>query len=436
MSQPEEPLNIVVLGASFAGLSVAHHFLDHTIKRLSTTPTSPTYRLILVSPSTHIYWNIGAPRVLAAPNLIPHTDAFIPIEPGFRRHKGADFTFIQGFATGIDVSASAVTLVLIGATASKRASQLATRRSRSNVEDTIQTILYHALILATGSQAHSPLLSLHGPHERTIAALESFHKRLTAAKSMVVCGGGPSGIETAGQLATYSSHGSEVKGSRPTKKITLITGTARCLTGLSETIGQKAEKQLKQLGVDVIHKVRVFGANEDPSGTVHCVLSDDTTLEADLYIAATGVVPNTAYMPTKLLDAAGYIRTNAGTLRVDQAGARVFAVGDCASYSGNYVLDVYDAVPVAMHNLLNDLLVHELRLASPYGGNEDEIDALEDAVYEKNQKISQLCPIGRFGGVGCVFGIRVPSLGVWAFKGRDYRVGKAKTVVVNGNNPY
>jgi len=51
-----EPLNIVILGASFGGLSCAHHFLDYTIEQLRKTTTAPNYRLVIVSPSTHIYW--------------------------------------------------------------------------------------------------------------------------------------------------------------------------------------------------------------------------------------------------------------------------------------------------------------------------------------------------------------------------------------------
>ena len=51
-----EPLNIVILGASYAGLSCAHHFLDHTTSRLRITSAAPNYRLVIINPSTHLYW--------------------------------------------------------------------------------------------------------------------------------------------------------------------------------------------------------------------------------------------------------------------------------------------------------------------------------------------------------------------------------------------
>ena len=43
-----QPLDIVVLGASFAGLSIAHAFLDTTLAQLRTTSAAPNYRLILI----------------------------------------------------------------------------------------------------------------------------------------------------------------------------------------------------------------------------------------------------------------------------------------------------------------------------------------------------------------------------------------------------
>ncbi|RMY70274.1 hypothetical protein D0863_05901 [Hortaea werneckii] len=404
-----EPLNIVILGASFGGLSCAHHFLDYTITKLRTTSTAPNYRLIIISPSTHIYWNIGAPRALVGPGLIKHEDAFIPIEPGFHRHRGHQFTIIQGECKTMDKDSRTVTIELIGSTAQRR--------------------------------AHSDLLSLHGPHLNTIGALNTFHSKVEGAKSIVVCGGGCSGVETAGQLATflnYSSHFPVRRRIKTPKKIFLITGSDRCLPLLKPKVGQKAEKMLKNLGVEIKHNIRVTAVKEefDLTGQSKLELSDDTEMITDLYIPCTGVGPNSQYAPPSLRDARDYILTNGETMRVDAAGPRTYCIGDVASYSHNYVLDVYAAVPVVMHNLLNDLIAHELRLASPYGGNQEKIDALTDEVYVQRHVDSQLCPISRFGGVGILMDKSIPRYMVHRLKGHDYRVCKANNVVVNGGNPY
>ncbi|KAK5133897.1 hypothetical protein LTR08_007126 [Meristemomyces frigidus] len=444
-----EPLNIVILGASFGGLSCAHHFLDTTINHISKTVTSPGYRLVIVSPSTHLYWNIGAPRALVAPGLVKHEDAFIPIEPGFHRHRGHQFTIIQGECVSMDTSARTVTIELIGSTAQKRCSQINKRSSRAftsgsldaNMNAKVQSIPYHALIMCTGSSAHSPLLSLHGPHLNTIGELNTHHAKIAHAKSIVVCGGGCSGVETAGQLATFLNYtrrfGVRRKARNP-KQIILISGSDRCLPGLKPKLGERAEKILRKLGVEVKHNIRVLAVKEDFDLTGNCrlELSDDTSVIADMYIACTGMSPNSAYAPREMVDEGGYIRTNGRTMRVDVAGPRTYSIGDVASYSHNYVLDVYAAVPVVMHNLLNDLVAHELRLASPYGGNDADIEALEDKLYVQRPVDSQLCPIDRFGGVGMLMDKCIPAPMVHMLKGHDYKVSKAPMVVVNGGNPY
>ncbi|KAF2235901.1 hypothetical protein EV356DRAFT_499124 [Viridothelium virens] len=676
MSDSAEPLNVVVLGASFAGCAVAHHFLERVLPTLGTTANATKYRLVLVSPSTHIYWNIGAPRVLVSQKLISYEDAFLPIEPGFERYGRRKFTYIQAAATSLDTEKQLITLTFTGkdaeenAVARRRTSLVAGQRgssgpqspaspqhyqksgaavSSNEVRDN-QTIPYHALVLATGSHTFSPLFTLQGPHEKTQAALDTVHRRIPTAINIVIAGGGPTAVETAGQIATFFRSKAAFTASGLTREdwkslnqkrhITLISGTAGLLAGVDGALGITAEKQLLNLGVRILHNTRVTSAStNDGSDAYHpprnfsvrttVTLDNGTTLAGiDLYIPCTGVHPNTAYLPSVFQSPSGYANTDTTplTLRLvprlpdPSAGAanlpstpesvppkadRVYAVGDCASYSANYVPDVYDAIPVLMFNLANDLLAWELREAQPYGGNEEEVRAIEEAdagftprrakpkvveekkekkeksegpkklkkriarmtlmtpfveaskkeegeqgggervvvrdevTREKGKKMSlaeamrttgpdgqgaapalpkpvvdksrwsglsgrvkegrgeidhalspkrssknaaanahsgdlptapkaaarkgstndyspsgmkadepgnvekdkvlvdtQLCPITRLGGVGVVFGHRLPSLIVWAIKGRDYRVGKGKDVVWNGNNPY
>ena len=527
-----EPLNIVVLGGSFAGLSAAHHFLDHVIQQLRTFEGAPRYRVVLVSPSTHLYWNICAPRALVSAGLIPVESAFVPIEPGFSQHPFNEFTYIQGAATAIDTGARTVTVVLASESTTQRSSAGSGDISRSadiqtrvrtqatdyrsttaSRDSTLQTLPYHALILATGSSAYSPLYSLHGAYEKTIAELRNFHTRLETARSVLIVGGGPSGVETAGQLATYFNRRSRwpfnrkpARGKPPSesknpgvrhnllslkrksrasdttallttkitpstpapripKTITILSGSERLLPKYPPGIGHKASKKLENLGVHVAHNIRQVGSSENPDGSTNCHLNNDMTITADVLIAATGVYPNTNYLPAALLDEAGYVVVDPEDLRVygPSVGERVYAVGDCASYSKNCVLDVYDAVPVLMHNLCNDLLAHEYGLqlqalaplppptpeqplsptpsrgeGVPLSGGElgRRVAELCDMRFVRNPTDTLLMPITRWGGVGVVFGIAVPSLFVHWWKGRDCRVGRAQRVVKLGKYPY
>ncbi|KAJ9659559.1 hypothetical protein H2201_007308 [Coniosporium apollinis] len=449
---PREPFNIVILGASFAGLSAAHYFLDNTVKSLSTIANPPRYRVVLISPSSHFHWNVGAPRALVSPSLIPHSQSFVSIKEGFKQHPFTDFTFKQGTVIAVDPSA------------------------RNQDPYSVFQIQYHSdgaiscLILATGSSAISPLLSLHGPHENTINALNTFHDKLNLAKSILIVGGGPSGVESAGQLATFFKAGPKKLKFRSTqpkanesspeskrlsggswgsgkqlassqdadpkmKTMTLLSGRDRLLPRLSPAVSKKAKKKLKRLGVHVVHNIRQLALSENPDGTVNCHMNNAMTITADVHIAATGVEPNTAYLPPELVNGDGYVVTDPKYLRVYGAGGRVYALDDCASYSKNCVLDVYDALPVLMHNLKNDLLAYELR-SEAKKGFEVNIAALQDLRYEQNPTESQLIPITRRGGVGVIFDVRVPSPLVHWLKGRDYGVRRARAVVEKGNNPY
>ncbi|KAF2455465.1 hypothetical protein BDY21DRAFT_289059 [Lineolata rhizophorae] len=425
-----DTFNILILGGSFAGLSVAHQFLANVRPLLSQAPGAPDYRVVLVSPSTHIYWNIGAPRALVSADLVPIPRSFVNVEAGFKQYSFQDLLFVQGEATGLDAAERTVTV------------------SCYNVQASIHSIPYHALVIATGSSSNSPLFSLHGPHERTMHALADFHTRLHTARSVLIVGGGPSGCETAGQMMQHFNRLAKEEQARmqppslsPYRTITLLSGGERLLPRLPESVARKAERQLKGLGVHVVHSLRLVAAKDDPDdGRINCYLSNEDMVTVDAYVLATGVLPNTNWLPHVLLDGFRYVATDPQTLRVrgDDAGERVYAVGDCASYSKNYVLDVYEAVPVLVHNLRNDLLAHEMRMlrGREGGASEEEINLMEDAGYMQNPTETQLLPITKRGGVGVVFDFKLPSFMVWVMKGRNYRVGKAKSVVHRGKDPY
>lgn len=92
----------------------------------------------------------------------------------------------------------------------------------------------------------------------------------------------------------------------------------------------------------------------------------------------------------------------------------MYALGDIGTHSNNGILDIIDALPVLETNLKRDLLAaHSNSERSPSG---------KDRLYVRNEKETQLVPVGRSKGVGAAFGWRLPSILVWMIKGRDYMV--------------
>lgn len=163
---------IVILGGSYGGISTAHRILKQSAK------TGPV-KVILVSPNTHLFWNLASARAIV-PGEIPDSKIFEPIAPGFKQYPASQFEFIIATAESFDPEAKSI--VLSASTGSK-------------------SISYDILILATGSHLKSP-----GPFkpaastEETQDILHDFQARVKTAKSIVVAGAGATGVETAGEL--------------------------------------------------------------------------------------------------------------------------------------------------------------------------------------------------------------------------------------------
>ncbi|OCK84747.1 FAD/NAD(P)-binding domain-containing protein [Lepidopterella palustris CBS 459.81] len=388
---------ILVLGGSFAGLSAAHYALKHV---LPSVPKSEgkTYTVTLVNPSPDFYWRVAGPRACVDKDLLPSSKYLYPIAPAFSSYPKGQFTFILGTATAVDTAAKTATI--------------------STTEGSVQTIPYKALIIATGTSTPAPMFSARATKEELTAALSSFQKALPSAKSVIIAGGGPVGVETAGEIAEFLNGTPGFFSSKPAHPkavVTIISGDGKLLPILRPAISKQAEKFLHRLGAEVIYSTRVTGTTVEADGKTTVALSDGKTMTADIYVDATGVRPNTSYLPSTLLNEKGYVLCNSSTLRVDAAGPLVYVIGDAGSYTRGGVMDCYDAVPVALTNLKKDL--------SPNAAS------LPDRTYKQNTVEQQIVPVGRGKGVGAVLGWKVPSWFVWAIKGRDYMCSMAPDLV-------
>ncbi|KAK5149043.1 hypothetical protein BJ546DRAFT_528581 [Cryomyces antarcticus] len=409
--------NIVILGGSFAGLSVAHYFLKHILPTLPKN-NGTSYHVYLIDSSTHYYWRIAAPRALVGKDMIQQDKMFLPIADGFKQYDPSIFTFIQATATSMDTNARTVTI-----------------EHASNSES--QSIPYHALVIATGTRTPSPLLSLQGDYKITQNALQEMWGKLSSAKTIVIAGGGPAGVETAGEIGEALNGVAGFFQSRPANpkaKITLLSGSNKLLPMLRPALAKQAEVYLNRVGVDVVHNAKMQSVDSVGAQTlIH--LDNGSTLEADIYIPATGVKPNSAFVPANLKTDKGYVKTNGKTLRVDEAGPRVYAAGDVGSYTRGGVMDIYDAIPVVLTNIKRDLQhAATSGASSPSSNNNEKQPELagnapgSDRTYKANLKETQLVPVGRSKGVGAVFGWKLPTLMVYMIKGRNYMIDNAVTL--------
>lgn len=390
--------NIVILGGSYGGVSVAHYLLKHAVPQLRD---KGSYQVILISASSQVICRPACPRALISDDLFDQEKLFVSIETAFKPYSDGSFRFVNATATALDHTNRTVSVSL----------------PSGNTE----TIDFHALVIATGACTHSPLFGLNRDVEYLRSNWTAFRQALPNSKSIVIAGGGPTGIETAGELGEHLNGRAgwfSSKLANPKVSITVVTSASQILPNIRPSLAQKAEEHLAKVGVTVVKDTRVQTATPPDAGTDSALtskatltLSDGNTLQADLYIPSTGTRPNTAFIDKALLNSDGRVDTNASTMRVDKAGPRIYAIGDASSYARPAIHIITEAIPFLCANIKRDLLLASGKEQSAVG---------EDRVFEADTRETQLVPIGKSKGIGAAMGYRLPGFVVWLMKGRDY----------------
>lgn len=162
------------------------------------------------------------------------------------------------------------------------------------------------LVLATGSSYPFPAKSDADDSADALAKYRATHAELAGAKSVLLLGAGPVGIELAGEISS----------AWPDKHVILADVAADILAGpYKPELRTELRRQLSERGVEL-----VLGA-EDPAH-----------LEADLVFRTHGVTPETGYLVDDLVAA----RTSDGRISVTPelrvvGHDTVFALGDIAA---------------------------------------------------------------------------------------------------------
>ncbi|KAF1914091.1 hypothetical protein BDU57DRAFT_333252 [Ampelomyces quisqualis] len=375
---------VLVIGASYGGLSITHYLLKHG------GPGLKDYQVILVGAAPQTMCRPACPRAMIADEYFDQKKLFVDIPAQLKQYPKDKVTFIHGTALQVDHEKRIATI----------------ERHDNNAEETID---FHTLVVATGATTSSPLLS--NGSDRT-EAWKTLRAALPSAKTIVIGGGGPTGVEIAGELGEHLN--GKNGGSKPKVSINLITSGDRILPVLRPALASTAEQYLSKVGVKVTKGVRITSTLPSNSGTHLSALTTQTTvtlssgssITADIYIPATGTHPNTTFLSPTLLGPDARVTTNPTTLRVDAAGPRIYAIGDCASAARPAVHNILAAIPVLAANIIKDL----------------SGATTADKLFKEDTRETQLVPIGRSKGVGAAMGWKLPSSMVWAIKGRDYWV--------------
>lgn len=302
--------NVVILGASAAGAQVAHQ-LEKTLPS--------THRIVLIEANNFAYWPIGALRASVKPGF--ENEIFASLENFFP--KDSRHIILSGYKATI-ISAQSV--------------KLDKQAPAPFNSDEIQVDIG---VIATGSTYAYPMRPSSQSLEESVASLRQMQKEIEKAKNVVILGGGPVGVEEAGEIrAVY-----------PDKKITIIERGPRLVNGFREALHTSLYNQLKKKKIEVKLNTSVevsdnlqSSAQKLLSEPLKLSLSDGTTIETDFLFIGTGGAPNVSAVPKEALSEATAgvkgsrapvkrVAIDQGTLRVqyEPLKERWFCLGDASN---------------------------------------------------------------------------------------------------------
>ena len=317
------------------------------------------------------------------------------IPDAFKKYASDSFRFVHGKAKEINLENNLVSIE----------------------GSTTEEIKYDYLVIASGSTTPGSVgkESFPAPFKAPVdgdmrSAIEKTRSAIGAAKSIIIGGAGPVGVEFAGELVEAFEGDAK-------KEITLISGTEKPLPGLVSGAQDAAAQILRGKGVMLKTSALIEKAEYDDTAKQWTVtLAGGETLKADLYISAMGTIPNNSFIPSSLLDKDGWVGVDKNLRAVNDKGSaesNIYALGDITSSKDRLLLRVPPQIAAVVANLKHDITG----------------DGALKAYLPEEEWMAMLVPIGRSTGTGVIGNWKVWGFLVSFMKGRDFLVGKAPSLV-------
>ncbi|KAI1323956.1 hypothetical protein F5Y16DRAFT_402920 [Xylariaceae sp. FL0255] len=260
---------VVILGAGHAGLPAAHYILKYYAAKFDL-------KVVLVSESEDYYWPIASPRAVL-PDQLDDDNMFYNIPENFAKYPASRFEFVSSRAESWDPESNSVRL--------------------KSEDETERVLQYHTLIIATGYRAKDEMpWKLVGGSEKTHTTLADMREKIRQAGSIVACG----------------------------KSVTLITSSDMILEArVLDSVRHTSKALLEKIDVQVLTgtRVKTITTNDMSGATVLELWEKDgstETMTTDLFIPTCGTVPNTEFVPERLLQPSGYLRGDVNDIEPQQ----------------------------------------------------------------------------------------------------------------------
>ncbi|KAI7977566.1 hypothetical protein EIK77_000516 [Talaromyces pinophilus] len=369
---------VIVIGGSFAGIGVAKALLAEL----------PSAKVLLINPSEKVFFNIAAPRIFAKPTVFKPSQYLFDIKAAFRGYRSEAFEIVKDYASAIDTSAKTATT------------------QGGAILHYDQLVIASGTTTASATGTDSTIVPFKTTNTGDIEDLiQPAQEAIANAKSILVIGGGPVGVEFAGEL-----------GERAGLRVTLVTQSDRLLLSLKASASKAARALLEKNEVKVRTNCKVVHSTQDPETKVWtATLDSGDTITADLCISTTGVLPNNSFIPTNILSKDGWVKVDA-TFKVmsegDAAVTSVYAVGDITIHTPRLASVIPEQIPIVIANIKADITGRGAR-----------------PTYKPKTSLTMMVPIGKSGGTGQIFSWVPWSWLVAKTKGKDFFISMAAGIL-------
>lgn len=379
---------IVILGGGFAGLYAAY-YLDRTVA------ADPGVEVVLIDPQN---FTVFTPMLheIASGSLDP-SSIVVPVRQVLRRVE-----YLEAEANAIDLAARSVTIDY-------------------GVERRTRTITFDQLLIAVGSQTRVPpalrgrVLGMKTIYDALLlrnwligllerAEIEPDAERRRELLTIVVAGGGFSGVETAGAIRDFlrdaAPHYRRV--SAELLSLVLAGSGERLLPEFEPALGQYTESRLRAAGIDVRLRAKVAGFD----GRFVSFHSSDGS--GDLPAVGTRTLIWTAGItPAPLIE----------SLPLPKEGGRIIVTGTMAlpGHEGVWACGDCAAIPDPSGKPYPTTAQHAIRQGTQVGRNiAASIRGRPEKVAPFRYKmVGQFAAIGRERGVGSILGLRFSGFIAW-----------------------
>ena len=199
------------------------------------------------------------------------------------------------------------------------------------VQGETKQIVSRVNVLATGSQFADPMLRpTTGTRQERLAFFQRNAILIEQAKRILIIGGGPVGVEVAGEISSHYPH----------IQITLIESGSRILRGTTVAAADHAAKTLTQRNVEILTEDRLLKLKESVSVKLtrggSAITEKGRHIDYDILMKCSGAEPNTSYMKAEFPDVLDINARICVTPSLRVVGEHsVFALGDINNVEEN-----------------------------------------------------------------------------------------------------